>query len=61
MANKLECRNIFLIYDENNMIIKLCGYDYTVAAICVNMVWMMLCQYTGGSVHRKVIVIICYK
>ena len=43
------------------MIIKLCGCDYTVAAVCVSMIWMILCRRAGDSVQRRDIVIICYK
>ena len=43
------------------MIVKLYGCDYTVAAVCVSMIWMILCKYTGGSVQRRDIVIIGYK
>ena len=43
------------------MIIKLCGCDYTIAAVCVSMIWMVLCSHTSGSVQRRDIVIICYK
>jgi hypothetical protein len=58
-----ECRNIFLLSDsdENNMVIKLYGCDYTVAAARISMIWMMLCKYTGGSAQRRDIVIICNK
>ena len=43
------------------MIVKLYGCDYTVVAVCVSVVWMMLCKYTDGSIQRRDIVIICYK
>jgi hypothetical protein len=40
---------------------KLCGCDYTVVAVCVSTIWMMLCKYTGGSIQRRDIVIIFIK
>jgi hypothetical protein len=43
------------------MIITLCGCDYTVAAVCVSMIWMILYRHTSGSVQRRDIVIICKK
>jgi hypothetical protein len=43
------------------MVIKLYGYDYTVSAVCISMVWMMLCKYSSGSAQRRDIAIKCNK
>jgi hypothetical protein len=44
-------------YDDKIM----CGYHYTEVAVCINVVWVMLCGYTDSRAQRRKIITIWLK